>query len=428
MVNPAEPCVDQEESFLNGTTRRCEALREIKNARVYIRTFGCTYNHGDTRKLIEVIRHQGCTIAGSPGSADIIVINSCTVVESTARKVLRTIGTYRDSRLYITGCMPSVEADRILAICTPQFIPPGCIQEAYRLFPVVQKSVPGIVQVAQGCLGNCSYCITKNARGPLVSFSADEIIHQVREHVNLGAVEIQLTAQDISAWGYDSGESLPRLLETISRIEGEFRVRIGMMNPVTIRRIVPGLLRAFESEKIFQFVHMPIQSGSDAVLKQMRRGYTSADCVELINTFRDRFPDITVMTDMIVGFPGESEEDFFQSIDLVRQIRPNKVNITRFSKRPGTEMSGVHDFTDYIKKKRSRMMNTCSEEVYHSLNATWIGKKVPFIVTEKIREGSVVARTPTYQDVVLMEDLPLGTAGHAILTEERMYYFIGSRV
>lgn len=194
------PCLGSESPIPGGITGGCEALRGIRNARVYIRTFGCIYNHGDTRKLIEVLRNQGCVISGSPNGADAIIINSGTVVESTARKVLRLIGAFSDSRLYITGCMPAVEADRILAISNPAFIPPGCIQEAYRLYPVIQKSTPGIVQVAQGCLGNCSYCITRNARGPLVSFPGDEIISQVRQHIDLGVVEIQLTAQDISAW------------------------------------------------------------------------------------------------------------------------------------------------------------------------------------------------------------------------------------
>jgi MiaB/RimO family radical SAM methylthiotransferase len=419
--------LDQEISA-EGSTDGCEALREIRDTCVYIRTFGCTYNHGDTRKLIEVLRHQGCLISDSPLDAEVIIVNSCTVVESTARKVLRTIRAYSDSRLYVTGCMPAVEADRIFSLCTPGIIPPRCIQEAYRLHPAIQKSITGIVQVAQGCLGTCSYCITRNARGPLVSFPGHEIINQVRQYTRLGAVEIQLTAQDISAWGYDTGESLPRLLENISRVPGEFRVRIGMMNPLTLRRIMPEFLQVFEFTKIFQFIHLPIQSGSDRILEEMRRGYTSEDCIALIGTFRERFPDITIMTDMIVGFPGESEEDFLQSLDLIKITRPNKVNITRFSKRRGTDISGEHDFTDYIKKKRSRLMNTCSEEVYRALNAPWIGRSVPFIVTEKIREGSVVARTPLYQGVVLQEDLPIGTTGDAILTEERMYYFIGSRV
>ena len=214
----------------------------------------------------------------------------------------------------------------------------------------------------------------------------------------------------------------------ISLIPGKFRVRIGMMNPVTLQRVIPDLLNAFESEKIFRFIHMPIQSGSDMILNRMRRGYTAADCIAIIDRFRERFPEITLMTDMIVGFPGESDEDFSKSLELIRKIRPNKVNITRFSKRRGTDMEDVYDFTDYIKKKRSRMMNTCSDEVYHSLNTRWIGKTTKFIVTEKIKEGSVVARTPLYQGVVLKEDLPIGSTGEVLLIDEKTYYFIGSRV
>ena len=133
-------------------TGGCEALREIRNARVYIRTFGCTYNHGDTRKLIEVLRHQGCTISGSPSGADVIIINSCTVVESTARKVLRMIGAYSDSRLYITGCMPAVEADRILAVCTPAFIPPGVSRRPTGYIRLYKNQLPGLYRLPRGAL------------------------------------------------------------------------------------------------------------------------------------------------------------------------------------------------------------------------------------------------------------------------------------
>jgi threonylcarbamoyladenosine tRNA methylthiotransferase CDKAL1 len=405
----------------------CEVLNTIRNIRVYIKTFGCTFNQGDTRKLIEVLKQQGCTICGSPEEADAVIINSCTVVESTARKVLRTIRSHCASRLYVTGCMPVVEAKRILEICNPDFIPPACIQEAYRRKPEVSSSTLGIVQISQGCLGSCSYCITRHARGPLISFPADEIISQVRQQILGGAVEIQLTAQDISAWGYDTGESLPGLLEEIALLEGEFRIRIGMMNPATLKEIMPDILKVFEHKKIFRFIHIPVQSGSDKILDLMRRGYTAADCLTLVDTFRKRFPDITIMTDIIVGFPGESDEDFLLSLDFLRKIRPNKVNITRFSKRMGTEIAGAHDFTDYVKKKRSRRVNSCAEGIYHSENTQWIGNPVPFIVTEKVRDGSVIARTPSYLGVVIREELPVGTTGTVLLEEERMYYFVGSR-
>jgi threonylcarbamoyladenosine tRNA methylthiotransferase CDKAL1 len=406
----------------------CRSLYNIQGKKVFIRTFGCTYNHGDTRKLIEVLRHQGCQVLDSPESADAVVVNTCTVIESTTRKVLRTIAAYRDRKLYITGCMPSVEPERILSICNPEFIPPHCIQAAYRLNPTTGNTSPGIVQISQGCTGHCGYCITRFARGPLQSYPVEEITRQVEGYARSGAAEIQLTAQDLSSWGLEKGDSLPSLLKVLATIEGRFRIRLGMMNPHTLKKIMPEIPLIFESGKFFTFIHMPVQSGSDAVLERMGREYSVRDAIDIVSWFRKKIPDTNLMTDMIVGFPGESDSDFQSSLSLLRQIRPNKVNITRYSKRPHTECASAPDFTDYIKKKRSRMMNAQAEELYHAINADWTGKMVPFIVTEKIREGSVIARSPAYLDIVLKEDLPVGTTGHCLLLDEHMYYFTGLRV
>ena len=133
-----------------------------------------------------------------------------------------------------------------------------------------------------------------------------------------GPIEIQLTAQDVSSWGTDSNDSLPGLLWDLVEIEGDYRIRIGMMNPVTLKNIIPGLSEILGHEKLFKFIHMPIQSGSDGVLERMVRGYRREDAITIVETFRRKHPSINLMTDMIVGFPGETEEDFQASLSLIQ--------------------------------------------------------------------------------------------------------------
>ena len=321
-----------------------------------------------------------------------------------------------------------VQHEAILAVCSPTILPPDTIQELYRSVGTVAGGDTGIVQLAQGCAGSCSYCITRFARGSLKSFPTEEILAQVRAFVQAGTFEIQLTAQDVSAWGMDTGQSLPELLAAIDRIPGNHRIRIGMMNPATVKGQVRELVDAFSGDHIFRFIHLPVQSGSDAVLTRMCRGYTVVEYEEIVRSFRKRYPEITVATDMIVGFCGETEADFSASLDLIRRLKPAKVNVTRYSRRPFTPLAREKDFPDHVKKDRSRSMNALAEEVYVSLNTLQLGKTVPFLVTETLRKGSVMARSPEYTGIVLREDLPVGFRGEALLRQDRKYFFIGERV
>lgn len=396
--------------------------------RVFIETYGCRYNFGDTAKLVEILRHHGCTFATTPDDADAVIINTCTVIGPTERRMLRRLSFFSDRSLYVTGCMPAVQREAILAVCMPVIISPGMIQEWYREVGTVMPGNVGIVQVAQGCSGTCTYCLTRFARGPLKSFPKEEILRQVRAFGDGGTAEIQLTAQDVSAFGRDTGESLADLLESIGRMPGRFRVRVGMMNPATVLPDLDRLVGAFATDKLFRFIHLPLQSGSDAVLSRMGRQYSAEDFCQIVTAFRDRFPDITVATDLITGFCGETEEEFTASLDLVRRIRPNKVNVTRYSRRPFTPMAQERDFPDSVKKDRSRLLLSCAEEVYASVNRELLGREVPFIVTETIWEGSVMARSPSYLGIVINEPLPCGTEGMAILKKDRKYYFVGERV
>lgn len=403
-------------------------LVALRGRSVYIETYGCRYNFGDTAKLVEVLRHHDCTIVKNPDEAEAIIVNTCTVVGPTERRILRRLAGFSDKELYVTGCLSQVQREAILAVCSPAIISPETIHDLYRPLATVAGSDVGIVQLAQGCVGKCTYCITRLARGPLKSFTEEEILAQVRAFVQTGTCEIQLTAQDVGAWGLDIGHTLPELLRALDKIPGRHQIRVGMMNPCTVRAQTSDLVDAFAGDHIFKFIHLPVQSGSNAVLRRMNRGYTVAEFEDIVRSFRERYPQITVVTDMIVGFCGETPADFSASLELVRRVKPAKVNVTRYSRRPFTPLFGEKDYPDHVKKDRSRILNSVAEEVYASLNTGRLGKTVPFMVTETLRKGSVMARSPEYTGIVIREDLPVGFRGYALLTQDRNYFFIGDRV
>jgi MiaB/RimO family radical SAM methylthiotransferase len=402
-------------------------LKSLRGRKVLIETYGCRYNFGDTAKLAEILRRNGCSIVDTSESADAIVINTCTVVGPTERRMLRRLAQFRDRDLYVTGCMAKIQQEAIFAVCSPTLIIPDEIYSAFQNTAPVGGDDVGIIQIACGCPGECSYCIARLARGPLKSFGIESILAQIRSFEAAGIPEIQLTAQDVSAWGLDTGQSLPELLSEISALPGRFRVRVGMMNPATITNRIDELADAFTLNHIFGFVHIPVQSGSDSVLRRMKRGYTVEEFEEIVAAFRKISPTITVATDLIVGFPGETDEDFSQSLDLIGRVRPNKANITRYSSRPFTGAAAEKDFPDWVKKDRSRILHRYAEQIYRLNNESWLGSRVPFIVTEKVRDGSVLCRSPEYQGIVIHENLPIGYEGTAILKKEKKYYFVGER-
>jgi threonylcarbamoyladenosine tRNA methylthiotransferase CDKAL1 len=412
---------------MTGDSHLDTGLERLFGRRVFIETYGCRYNFGDTAKLVEILKDRGSTLVMNEDEADAIVINTCTVVGPTERRMLRRLSRFSDRDVSVTGCMPVVQLETIRAVCNPVVISPDSIQQYYRGVNTVAGGDPGIVQVAQGCQGRCTYCITRLARGNLRSFSSDEIRAQVMAFAGCGTAEIQLTAQDVSSWGRDTNRTLPELLRELADTPSPSMLRFGMMNPATVMDILDDLIDAWSSDRIFRFLHLPAQSGSDRVLSRMGREYTFDEYEEIVRAFRRKMPDITLMTDMIVGFCGETDEDFGESLALIDRTRPNKVNITRYSQRPQTPLVHEKDFPDSVKKDRSRIMHAHAEKLYTEINLPHIGTTVPFVVTEIIRPGSVMGRSPAYLGVVLNEDLPVGFEGYARLEKDRKYFFIGKR-
>lgn len=362
----------------------------------------------------------------SVDDADVVVINSCGVVEYTERKIIRRIGELKNSgkKVVLAGCLSRIN-DKALELSDSAISPENVsfivdailsAMDGKKIFVERRKvdkselsclkkrfkdSAIAIVSISEGCLGSCSFCATKIARGKLRSFSIDGIVREVEQVVKDGFKEIQLTSQDTGAYGMDRGKpELPELLNRISKIEGDFRVRVGMMNPQHAVKMLDDLINAFSSEKIYKFLHIPVQSGDNKVLEDMKRGHTVEDYIEVVEEFRRNFDDTLVSTDIIVGFPTESEESFWKSYELLKETKPDIVNITRFSPRKGTLAAKYRDIPGWIKKERSRKLTELARKIGLENNRRFLGKKLKVLVTKRGKDKTTLARTDSYRAVV----------------------------
>lgn len=393
---------------------------------VYIETFGCTANVGDEMKMRAILRKNGHEIVESR-EADVVIVNTCTVTKRTELNVIKRLKELKEQgkEVIVAGCMAAAQPELVKSILGDdvKMITPGDICNGEQALDF--DGVIAVIPIAMGCVGTCSYCIVKQARGELRSYEPEKICEAVKSAVERGAREIRITSQDCSAYGWDGfGIKLPELLELVTSVEGDFRIRVGMMNPFTVIRILDELLEAFESEKIFKFFHVPVQSGSDKVLGDMSRNYKAADFIEIVKSIRKRFEYSTICTDFIIGYPTETEGDFFSSLNLLEAVKPEKVNITRFSPRPDTEASELKDLLEREKKRRSRIFSAVYHRLVFAKNKELEGRKIPVLVTEMGKKGGVIARDTSYRTIVIKNDLPLGATYTARITEAKSTYLL----
>ena len=257
-----------------------------------------------------------------------------------------------------------------------------------------------IIQLSEGCLGKCTYCITRFARGKLKSYKPKSIIKSVRTAISKGFKEIWLTSQDNSSYGLDIGTNLAELLKEILKIDGDYKIRIGMMNPMFLKNS-SNLIDIFKDERIFKFVHIPVQSGSNKILKLMKRGYTVEEFEHIVKSFRKN-PNMTIWTDIIVGFPTETEEEFQMSVELLKRIKPDYVNVSRYSNRPGTEAKKMKQVPTEIKKERSRIMSKLVNQIAFEKNKKWINWNGKILIDEyNEKKKNFIGRNFAYKPVIL---------------------------
>ena len=384
-------------------------------ATYHIETYGCSSNRGESREIERALRDGGHRPADGPEDADVAILNTCTVVEKTEQNMLRRAEELSETtaELVVTGCMAlaqgemfaeaDVDAEVLHWDEVPSYVLNGeCPTVTPDAEPVLD-GVVGILPIARGCMSNCSYCITKFATGRVDSPSVEENVEKARALVHAGAKEIRVTGQDTGVYGWDEGErKLPELLDRICDIDGEFRVRLGMANPGGIHWIHEELADVFaENEELYDFIHAPVQSGSDDVLEEMRRQHRVDKFREVVETFEDRLDHWTLSTDFIVGFPTEDEADHERSMDLLAEVRPEKINVTRFSKRPGTDAAEMKGLGGTIKKERSKAMSELKMEVVGEAYESMVGERYEVLVVEEGTGDSVKCRDGAYRQIIV---------------------------
>jgi len=429
--------------------------------KVFLESFGCSASQASAEIMKATVERLGHELleSGSADEAEVYICNSCTVKYTTEQKILykiRTMGE-KGAEVIVSGCMPEVQMEDILHANPEAHIlgvnavsrlgdllstlearkkagMPADRLEIRTPDPVGFLSVPHkrsnpnihICQISQGCNFACSYCIVRHARGKLRSFPPEEIVEDIRMAVAEGCREIWLTSQDDSQYGMDTGFKLPDLLRLISEIPGDFKVRVGMMNPFSVLPILDDLVDAFDSDKVFKLLHLPIQSASHSVLKTMNRLHRMENVDSIITKFRDRFDDLSLFTDIIVGFCDESDEDFQETVEWVKKYRPEKVNISRYSPRPHTKAFSFRNLDSRISVQRSHTLHKVCEQIKLESKQEMLGWKGRVFVSKYTSIGDVLARTDSYRPVVISSsDLKPGQYAGVEITDATPGYFLG---
>ena len=401
--------------------------------KVYIESYGCSANLADAEIIAGLLLEAGYTTTQSPSEADLNIIVTCTVKDPTYQRMVTRLKalTSLGRPLIVAGCMPKTSKDTILRINQrASLLGPNSVDRVREVAErtlkgerveelsdtynkllqprLLRNPVVGVVQIASGCLSACSFCQVKIARGKLKSFDEVLILEEITRLVRQGCREIWLTSQDNGCYGKDRGSSLADLLDKIAKLDGCFKVRVGMMNPTHIIDDIGRIVDVLQEERFFKFLHIPVQSGCNDVLSDMRRGYTREDFLRIVDEARRKIPEVTLSTDVIVGYPTEREECFKETVALLEQVKPDIVNISRFSPRPGTRAALLPQLPQSVVKQRSATLHNLVKSITLERNRCWLGWRGEALVDEVVK-GAKVARNPYYKPILLYDGVKLGS-------------------
>ena len=420
--------------------------------KVHFETFGCAANIADSEQMAGLLKKADFQIIDNAEEADVIVLNTCTVKGPTESKILKRLQELKDGYkiVILAGCIAQSEPDRfkefpiigtkqidkivevveealnnniVRAIATNEM--PALDLPVVRRNPVVE-----IIPINRGCLGFCTFCKTKSARGNLQSYPVEQIVTRAAKAVTEGVREIWLTSQDTGCYGFDIDTDLPTLLEKLIKIPGDFRIRVGMMNPDHMPKIQDRLIQIYKHPKIFKFLHLPVQAGNNKVLQDMKRLYTVEDFLAQVAAFRQEVPEISLMTDIIVGFPGETAEEFFDTITCLRKAQCEYSNVSKFWPRPNTPAARMENTVDGKEiKRRSQVITEVSQNIAQVQHEKWLGWEGKVTLTKKGKEqGHFVGFTPSYTQVAVVGNYKLGQTISIKITRTGIFSCVGEDI
>ena len=383
----------------------------------YLEGYGCSLNISETEKIDDFLEKNNYKRTNKIKDADFIIINTCSVKQVTEQRMLSRIEYFlsnkkESSKIIVFGCLAAHKNKELTKKFPTVFVCNTSLESLCAVLGIKKllfspkilgkKSNPlvSIIPVSIGCLGNCTYCATKLARPNFKSYSVNEIDFAFKNALESGSKEIWLTSQDLGCYGFDIKTNLVDLLKVLLKNEGNYKIRLGMMNPNFLKKISADLIPLFSDERLYKFLHVPVQAGSDRILKLMNRGYKSKEFIDLVKSFRKKVKGITFSTDIIVGFPTETKKDFEKTLYLLKKTTPEVVNISRFAKRSGTKATSFSgQLSEETKKDYSRKLTKFCDEYMLINNKKTIGSKVNVLVSEKKSDILFVARTNNYRPV-----------------------------
>ena len=388
----------------------------------YIKTFGCKVNQYESQVIRENFLKNGYVEANNTDEADVCVVNTCTVTSTSDSKSLKSIRSglrKKDKCVIATGCMIDSQDMDLRKLRGVDFIIknkdkykiPQIIGESYNLqFKAYSYGITNFegharafVKVQDGCDNRCSYCKVSVVRGRSTSRPAEEVLSECKTLINNGYKEIVLTGICLGAYGRDISKNtdLSGLIKELCKIKGDWRVRLSSIEPKDVTHSL--ILQIKSEEKLCKHLHIPFQSGDDEILKKMNRPYAADDYRGIVDKLREAVPDIAISTDIMVGFPGEKEANFQNTMNFIKEIRPMRLHAFGFSKRPGTPAYNCKDNVDIaIKKKREHVLIDMVKGFTREFEAMFIDKNARVLIEAKRdKDGFLQGYTDRYIKVFI---------------------------
>ncbi|MEJ5226730.1 tRNA (N6-isopentenyl adenosine(37)-C2)-methylthiotransferase MiaB [Thermodesulfovibrio sp.] len=409
----------------------------MKGKTVYIKTFGCQMNEHDSERMLGILYSMGFNEVDEPKKADIIIFNTCAIREKAEQKFMSSLGRIKhlkrrkpELKIIVAGCSAKLQGERLVnkAPFIDYIIGPDNIsilgkiiennseekifidensEIAYFDFPTLRKdNVKAWVNIIYGCNNYCAYCVVPFTRGRERSRPFEKIYNEIKRLGEEGFKEVTLLGQNVNSYQHENID-FPLLLEKISEIEGIERIRFVTSHPKDLSEKLIYVMK--NNPKVCEHIHLPLQAGSDRILKLMNRKYSYEEYMRKIQTLRDNIPDIAITSDIIVGFPQESDEDFEKTISALTEIQFDGIFAFKFSARPGTAASKLEGkINEDIKAKRLMEVLKLQDNITESKNKKLEDTIQEILIEGENEEGFTFGRTRTNKIVKLTSHFPSG--------------------